>query len=698
MSSQSSNADCFDVCDFSGHPGYNSSNYDSDDSLNWDGSRDPEPLGHADLGINPDQPDAYDEDRYAEGGNFDRYGDVIDDHESLRMLEEEVSLEALRTATFELPMSEEMAADTTSGYYPAEIYREVIMFFLRNWRDCDRPIKMLLDIFRKEGVPIAKTSKKLLFKNAVALCERLSAPALFGLCTQFALRVNAETMYASPAGEIFQTTPQPVGRFSVQFSDEPTVITPSQLFLQYQRFAPLILAVLFGTLLAVLFGKLAYFVGSWLVSRIRKVYNERKFRSVAASTFDLDQISSYECLGVYNKMKGPDGSIHWVQHSPLTSIRESAQFGSIPLKTDKTPITLLKIFVNTEFIGMAVRYNDWLVATSHELAPICDKDKVTIMCVANGKTYDYTYKTAELYSDFTIVNTPFTDVSAIRVPNKVWSALGVNGSVVPFKAHSGSTVSITAFGSTAYDVLTTFSSSGLIKIDHMESEHTASTQRGWSGTPLYAGQFNAKQPQVVAIHHTGSKNSMEGNTATIFLPVAAFLDRIRDSKKEDSADYFAKNALSRFDSMAAEENHKNYYIDHTSDDVWYSDPHTFKTMRLDMDEYEAFMNNDRAYFEDQISERQRLREQNEDEERLMGEAISAPPVRGVRKEKADSKPKIDLDQQSAGKKSKKKTKVKESAPKPAAPVTDDQVMFEKFKAFMASNFKGNQKAQALPSQ
>lgn len=98
------------------------------------------------------------------------------------------------------------------------------------------------------------------------------------------------------------------------------------------------------------------------------------------------------------------------------------------------------------------------------------------------------------------------DIVAIRVPDEVWSRLGVGiTKVVPPKVNSR----ITCFGGQAGKPQSSF---GRLTPEGLTGLHGASTQAGWSGTPLYSAGG------VVAVHTEWHKLG-KSNKSTVLWPI-----------------------------------------------------------------------------------------------------------------------------------------------------------------------------------
>lgn len=440
-----------------------------------------------------------------------------------------------------------------SGEAPLEMFRELIRVEVAQANEKLRQLSKneLIRFLRGLGYPIASTSKKLIMNNLIRIQGLMKWTALMA----FADAVKKVDASGIPLLSALNRLEGDLARA------EHMETVKHNMFVLCMLIITVVAAV---TAAVFIFHALSSVLKKvWDVLRIlvknNIVFNPQKPES---DTIDISHLERYELVGVYSRYRKADGTEFSVQ-VPDGGI-ESAQAGSNFTLTKFAPTSLLKIYVDDLYIGMGFRYKNWCVTALHVAARAEKGCAVTLEAVSSGKTFSFIIpenKTLSIENNLKkkgfvgIEVTPFADTALIVPPSNIWSKLGDPSSVTPARLYKGVSYAITCFGTWSSEPKNLYETHGNIYENNgFTILHTASSRRGFSGTPGYIGSTMGRQ-QVAFVHYLGSKKSTEPNTATAFYYVAQWIDIVMDSEsaprnlKEDSYEYFIKFAQRHRDEI-----------------------------------------------------------------------------------------------------------------------------------------------------
>lgn len=219
--------------------------------------------------------------------------------------------------------------------------------------------------------------------------------------------------------------------------------------------------------------------------------------------------------GVYFNGAGEDGQMHkiviepkWWHLLPRSAISRDGEaeaailngsYSSVLPGTEPTSLVMLKAGEVTVGFGSRVQYkgcSDYLLTAHHVVAPHAELNlcKRGLVVKLSEDMLESTYESALEAVDFVM----------IKIPSNYWSKLGVGvGKLTTMTKRT----TVTLYGGSNSMGLTSSQGSAYKGRTGFAIIHEAPTTRGWSGTPLYQGNF------IVGIH-TGCGKLGETNCAT----------------------------------------------------------------------------------------------------------------------------------------------------------------------------------------
>nr|QXV86578.1 polyprotein 2a [Solemoviridae sp.] len=219
--------------------------------------------------------------------------------------------------------------------------------------------------------------------------------------------------------------------------------------------------------------------------------------------------------GVYFNGAGEDGQMHkiviepkWWHLLPRSAISRDGEaeaavlngsYSSVLPGTEPSSLVMLKVGEVTVGFGSRVQYkgcSDYLLTAHHVVAPHAELNlcKRGLVVKLSEDILESTYESASEAVDFVM----------IKVPSNYWSKLGVGvGKLTTMTKRT----TVTLYGGSNSMGLISSQGSAYKGRTGFAIIHEAPTTRGWSGTPLYQGNF------IVGIH-TGCGKLGETNCAT----------------------------------------------------------------------------------------------------------------------------------------------------------------------------------------
>ena len=185
--------------------------------------------------------------------------------------------------------------------------------------------------------------------------------------------------------------------------------------------------------------------------------------------------------------------------------------------------------------GVVFRFRKFLVTAAHVLQRI-EPGMIIELWRPDGPSVRWIHQVSDgpvsPMAHHLFVMTPYPDAAVIVMSDAEFTKLGGGRGMMPSVRHrlgagavANVKMSVTVFGTIAGEPSHVYCSGGFLSPSGVPliAHHTATTQRGFSGSPVIQGSVYVNNPIVVAIHTDGSGSTNKPNSATEFAFVAHYL-------------------------------------------------------------------------------------------------------------------------------------------------------------------------------
>ena len=418
--------------------------------------------------------------------------------------------------------------------------------------------------FQKLGFRIAHTSKNLMKKNVYSYVRAPSAISL----RMYILGMTAFLVNQPVQAHDFESTLDVVGG-------------------QYMHYFTIFSQIVTIVLLTLLGCGIVLIALSYIIKVLKFIRNKCVDVMLPIMTYSIkkQETTPFELTadgkikGTWELTKTVDvymdelGNTHNVIHAPQkTGTLESYQKGSEYSKCD-WPMYLVFISIGSDLVGTGFRYKEWIVTASHVAKTCMDMRQVVVI---TSKKSSVNFIPKNYGNEFECLNEPhgffnsaYVDAACVRLTPQEMSLLDLKTVKAPTRTTVGSKLTISTYGRRQSDGMVYRTDGVTTKTGTREWEHTASTQDGYSGTPVISVSMSDSTPIVYAIHTIGDKP----NGASCFHFFSQWINMKSDKKYEKpkrESDYLFKylSKMDRDDLLEIQRVNRFWYDNNHSEFIY----------------------------------------------------------------------------------------------------------------------------------